>query len=351
MHESEKTSLQSSKNLFVRAALWAALFVSLGTGAVSVWFCSYVNTPAPTLTDESVIVVIPRGSSVKAIGGILEDAGLVKNDIRFSILTKLKEKVNRLQAGEFRLHSGLKPGELIDQLAEAIPVQHSITIPEGLGIGEIAAIFSEKGWCDRDKFVQLAYDKTLIKNLGLGKVDSLEGYLFPETYNLTREMYGAEVIIPMMVTLFKKVWAEESDIRVNDDQSVELLTLASIVEKETGHAGERAKIAGVFTNRLKRGMRLQSDPTVVYGLKEFTGKITRANLKDKHPYNTYVIKGLPLGPICNPGREAIKAVLQPEEHTFLYFVSKNDGSHQFSKSLKAHNRAVYKYQRSKKRQK
>lgn len=351
MQESEKNTSWCSEKNIVRAALWVALFASLVTASAGFWLYSYVNTPAEKLSQASLIVVIPKGSSVKRIGEILGEAGLVKNDIRFSILTRLKEKVNKLQAGEFRLTTGLKPGELIDQLVNAVPVQHSVTIPEGLKIEEIAAIFAEKGWCDQQKFVQLAHDRQFIKGLGIPRVSSLEGYLFPETYNLTRDMQGAPVVITMMVNLFKRVWAEQTETPLEDIKSLEQLTLASIVEKETGQAGERAKIAGVFTNRLKKGMRLQSDPTVVYGLKEFSGKITRKNLKEKHPYNTYVIRGLPPGPICNPGREAIKAVLSPEEHKFYYFVAKNDGTHKFSKSLKEHNRAVYKYQRSSKKSK
>jgi UPF0755 protein len=131
----------------------------------------------------------------------------------------------------------------------------------------------------------------------------------------------------------------------------EVVTLASIVEKETGRARERPRIASVFLNRLKKGMRLESDPTVIYGLTEFDGNLTRAHLKKKTPYNTYRIKGLPPGPISNPGEDSIRAVLYPEETDYLYFVSKNDGSHYFSRSLEEHNRAVYLYQKKSRKKK
>ncbi len=312
---------------------------------------TYILGTGTIAAGKEVIVNIPKGSSVKAIGKILGDAGLIDNDPRFLLLAKFSGYSGRLQAGEFRLVGGQRPGGVIKELVFAKPVQHPVTIIEGLRATEIAELFAKKGWCDAENFISLVTDQRFIDLLGLKDLSSLEGYLYPDTYLLTSEMKGAEKIITMLVHRFAMVWAEltaEIDHEISREQMV---ILASIVEKETGAASERSLIAGVFTNRLDRGMRLQSDPTVVYGVENFSGKITRQQLRHPTPYNTYTIPGLPVGPICNPGKEALQAALHPTETKFLYFVSKNDGTHQFSASLSAHNSAVRKYQRKKKNKK
>lgn len=333
-----------------RVVLWATLFAILGAGALGSWYLSYVFTPAPSQLNETVTVIIPKGSSVREIAQILADKKLVKNDIRFQILTRSKKKGARLQAGEFQLSTGQRPGAVIDALASAHPIQHSVTIPEGKSVQEVAEIVcTTDGWCEKDDFISLAQDPQFISSLGLDGVSSLEGYLFPETYFFTRDDVDAKKIITMMVHHFHKVWGSLAQKQFSFDDDGDTIILASIIEKETGSRGERAKIAGVFANRLKKGMRLQSDPTVIYGLSDYSGAITKKDLKTPHPYNTYIIGGLPPTPICNPGREAVAAALHPEKHDYLYFVSQNDGSHYFSRTLKEHNRAVYKYQRKKKR--
>lgn len=340
--------ISTTKSTFKRVVLWATLFVITGCIVFGGWCLAYIYIPAPEQDHETVTVVIPKGSSVREIASILADAKLVRNDIRFQILTRLKKKASKLQAGEFLLATGQRPGNVIDSLASAQPIQHAVTIPEGKNIKEIASIFcSENRWCDEGSFVSLAEDDAFIKSLGLEGIDKLEGYLFPETYFFTREGLDERKIITMMVNHFKKVWFTLSGRSFDLKNDKETIILASIIEKETGSSGERAKIAGVFRNRLKKGMRLQSDPTVIYGLTQYSGTITKKDLKTPHEYNTYVIRGLPPAPICNPGRKAINAALNPEKHDYLYFVSQNDGSHYFSKTLKEHNRAVYKYQRKK----
>ena len=314
--------------------------------AAAVWFGLYVYTPAPG--QEQVTVVIPQGAGVRRIQQILSEQGVIKDDIRFLILARLVKESKQLKAGEFQIPPGLTPLQVLRFLAAAKPVQYRVTIPEGWTMVQIARFFARDHWVDPETFLQLCRDKIFIEELGIS-ADSLEGYLFPETYTLVRGRAGARRIITTMVHQFQQIWQElpkPSNIELNRHQ---LVTLASIVEKETGSAGERAKIAGVFYNRLNKKMRLQSDPTTIYGLKNFNGNLTRADLKKATPYNTYVIPGLPPGPICNPGRAALAAVLQPAEVPYYYFVSKNDGSHHFSKTLKEHNRAVYKYQKSRSR--
>ncbi len=297
---------------------------------------------------EYAIVVIPPGSGIRAIRSILSQAGLIDDDIRFLVLAKVLGLARTLPAGEFRLTPGQRPGDLLRQLARAKPVAHAVTIPEGLRITEIADIFAAGGWCDRQQFIALSHDTEFIRSLGLAETDSLEGYLYPDTYLLTRNIHDARTLIAMQVNRFFTKWSE---LPQNSEQKMsrhELITLASVVEKETADAAERPLIAAVFLNRLKTGMRLQSDPTVIYGLPEFSGNLRKSDLKTDHPYNTYLIPALPAGPICNPGQQSMEAVLRPSSTDYLYFVSKNNGSHKFSRNLAEHNQAVQEYQLKKK---
>ncbi|MFT5700674.1 MAG: UPF0755 protein [Desulforhopalus sp.] len=326
------------------------LLVFVSTG-LYIYYKAYVNSPGPVEIGQeisNVVVTIPKGSSVKAIAEILGVQGIIHNDVRFLILAKFSGYSTKLQAGEFLLPLGKKPIEILQLLSSAEAVTYSITIPEGLSAVEIAKLFSKDGWCDEKKFIELVHDPEYIKIFGLTTGQSLEGFLFPDTYLLTRNIYGADKVVNILLDRFKKVWSDEiAGITPTPDVD-KTVTLASIVEKETAAPSERPLIAGVFHNRLLRGMRLQSDPTVVYGVADYDGVITKKHLRTSTPYNTYTLPGLPVGPICNPGRDAIAAVLHPMASSNLYFVSKNDGTHQFSANLADHNRAVRKYQRKKK---
>ncbi len=321
------------------------LFVSAAAGVS--WLAYYAYNPGSSIPDP-VVIEIPRGSSVKEIGQILGDKGLLTNDIRFPLVARLSGKSSSLQAGEFEVPPDKTVLELIDFLVSAKPVQYSVTIPEGFNIGDTAALLEEKGICDAASYKKHAIDQAFIVSLGFGEMESLEGYLFPDTYYLTKADTDPRQFISMQVSRFNSVW-DRLEKESNDGQETitkkDAVILASMVEKETGAGAERARIAGVFFNRLKRGMKLQSDPTVVYGVDDYQGKITKTHLKAPTPYNTYVIPGLPAGPIANPGEAALQAVLQPEETLYLYFVAKNDGTHHFSTTLREHNRAVRKYQR------
>ena len=331
-----------------RVVLVATLFLLGGVILGALWLYSYAYSTGPDVGKSHVMVTIERGASVREIGGILSQAGLIRGDALFPLMAWLSGKSGSLQAGEFNLATRRSVVEIIDMLVTARPVHRTVTVPEGLNAEEMASLFEQKGLCDRRSYEALVKDKAFIARLGLDGVSSLEGYLFPDTYYLTKDDRGAEKIITKQVERFHAVWEK----LVGELEGVELsrsdvVTLASIVEKETGNAAERPLIAGVFHNRLKKGMRLQSDPTVVYGVEDFDGKITRTQLRTATPYNTYLLPGLPVGPIANPGLEAMHAVLHPAETNFLYFVAKNDGTHKFSKNLRDHNRAVQKYQRKK----
>jgi len=336
------------------------LFILITGLSAGGWFAYYVFTPSPGT--EERLVWIPKGAGVRQIKGILGREGIIRDDVRFLALVRLlleidKDHPPRLRAGEFMVPQGLTPLQAVRFLNTAKPVSYRVTVPEGKTLPEIAAIFAEDNWVEPATFLQLYQDAALLKELGV-KADSLEGYLFPETYTLVRGEVDERKLIKMMTQRFFAVWKEVTTAtqeKQGQDGSGkkytqhQLLTLASIVEKETGSAGERDVIAGVFYNRLRKGMPLQSDPTTIYGIKNFNGNLTKADLQRWTPYNTYVIPSLPAGPICNPGAAAIKAVLAPAKVPYLYFVSRNDGSHQFSKTLKEHNRAVYKFQKLRKK--
>lgn len=307
------------------------------------WFGLYVVSRVPG--GGEVTVVIPKGAGVRRIKEILGEQGVIRDDFRFLLLVRLVDEGKRLRAGEFKVPLGMTPLEVLRFLDAAKPIQYRVTVPEGRTMVQVAEIFGRDHWIDPELFLQLCRDKTVIRELSIS-AETLEGYLFPETYTLVRGEVDEKSLINTMVNRFMTVWNgldKPADLQLDRHQ---LVTLASIVEKETGSADERAVIAGVFYNRLQKGMRLQSDPTTIYGLNNFNGNLTRADLKKETPYNTYVIPGLPPGPICNPGRAALEAVLYPDKVPYYYFVSKNDGSHYFSTTLKEHNRAVHSYQKS-----
>lgn len=311
-------------------------------GGAGLWYRSYLITCSPG--NGEVIVVIPKGAGVRGIGSLLAANGLLENDIRYLCLVYFSGLKTRLQAGEYSLSRGLTPPEVLQLLAKGSTLRHHVTIPEGVTAEQIAAIFEKDGWVKRERFLALVHDPLLVKNLGID-AKNLEGYLFPETYTLVRYETDETSVIRMMVDRFQQVWKE---LEVPENHSLnrhQLLTLASVVEKETGVAAERPLIARVFFNRLGKKMRLQSDPTVIYGIPDFNGNLTKTDLKRETPYNTYVIPALPVGPICSPGRASLEAVLRPADSEALYFVSKNDGTHIFSANLTDHNRAVQAYQR------
>ncbi len=232
----------------------------------------------------------------------------------------------------------------MDRLVTGRGIFQTVTIPEGLTVKEIAELLEKMQIVSGDKFIAEAGNTNLLATLGLNE-KGLEGYLFPSTYHFTPSTPEKDIIVTM-AEQFRKVSLPVLNQRggMTSLTSHEILTLASIIEKETGIESERPLVSAVFHNRLQRQMPLQSDPTVIYGLKNFNGNLTRKNLQEPTPYNTYRITGLPPGPICNPGLSSIRAALQPAQVSYIYFVSKNDGTHLFSETIEAHNQAVKTYQ-------
>ena len=306
-------------------------------------FCNYANSPIDFKYREFT-VEIPHGSTFSATADMLERAGLISHKREFYLLALLMDAPEHIKPGEYDLCSSMTPVAVLNKLVQGKVKGYFIFIPEGFTLSRIATRLENAGLADRETFISLASSSSFLSSLGIEE-ESAEGYLFPDTYKFDKSM-GEEGIIRFMVKQFRKGITPEMLERADELHLTldEVVTLASIIEKEGGSKEERLLISAVFHNRLKKGMRLQSDPTVIYDIKDFDGNLRRSDLRKKTPYNTYRIKGLPPGPICNPGMEAIKAALYPAPVDFLYFVSKNNGSHQFSSNLKDHNAAVLTYQ-------
>jgi UPF0755 protein len=316
-----------------------AVFLSLGLGL-------FLISPANKTGKEEVFLIQP-GRSVREIAQDLESRQLVRSKTLFVLWVRIMGYSREIKSGEYLLSPAMAPVEILERLRRGKILTHSVTIPEGATREQIAALLHEKNLALRDLFLPLTEDPAVLKKYGLSG-PTLEGYLFPDTYQFGRGI-PPSVIIDTMVKRFRQmVDPLLEDLAARPGMTMEeIVILASIVEKETGHPDERTLVASVFLNRLKRGMRLQSDPTVIYGMESFEGRLRKKDLQEKTPYNTYRISGLTPGPICNPGLDSIKAVISPAKTDYLYFVSKNDGSHHFSKTLSEHNRAVDRYQRRK----
>ncbi|MEW6544809.1 MAG: endolytic transglycosylase MltG [Nitrospirota bacterium] len=290
------------------------------------------------------VVDIAEGTTFKQVASLLARERLIRSQWGFLLLGRLTAADRRVPAGEYEIHAGMTPAEILSKLLNGQVVLHQVTIPEGYTAIQVAELLGQKGLVDPQEFLRLVYDREFIRTLNL-EVDGLEGYLFPDTYRFPRHARPGE-IVQAMVSATLQVLTPELRARAEEiNMSLhQVLTLASVVEKETGVDAERELVASVFHNRLRRHIPLQSDPTVIYGLPSFNGNLRKRDLASASPYNTYRFAGLPPGPIANPGAASIKAVLYPAPSRFLYFVSRNDGTHEFSASLADHNRAVAKYQ-------
>jgi UPF0755 protein len=331
------------RNLMVRTATTLALLAL----AFACWLGAYAFTPSPEKPEAERLVRIPATLPFPAIQQILVDSGVILPDRRFSLLARLMLVTNSLRAGEYVFPVPVSPYRVLLDLYRGSRLQHPLTIPEGASLKQIGAILAGGDWTSETAFLDAVSDPDFIRELGLS-VPTLEGYLFPDTYLFERGNHDPRIIIRAMVKQTCRVLAEtgaQSGLPQYGLDAHGVLTLASIVEKETGLGLERPLIARVFLNRLQRGMRLQTDPTVIYGIADFNGNLTRRDLQTPSPYNTYLNQGLPPGPIASPGLAAIQAVMAPAPGDFYYFVSKNDGSHYFSRTLEDHNRAVNRYQK------
>jgi UPF0755 protein len=312
------------------------VIATVGTYVAMVFNQSYTG-PDKTFT-------VKNGEGFGRINQRLFAEGLIPDKRMFHYYAKYKNVLTKFRAGSFTITKGSNLTQVLDTLVNGQPNLTSITIPEGKNMYEIAKLFGASGITSESDFLDAVKHPDLIAQLSI-QASSLEGYLYPETYRFAPNT-SAKAVAKSMIDLFNE---RTKDLSFDHPflNKHQVIILASVVEKETGAKIERPMIAGVFTNRLKKRMRLQSDPTTVYGIwSRYTGNIRKADLLELTPYNTYKIPALPQGPISNPSLEAIKAVLAPAQHEFLYFVSKNDGTHVFSKTYQDHEQAVEDFQRN-----
>jgi UPF0755 protein len=310
---------------------------------VIILFGAYITSPVLEQGDDRVFI-IQKGMSLRQVSDMLEEHGLIRSSLAFMLRARYKGYGAMIRAGEYNLNPSMTPEKLMEMFIKGEVVAYNVTFPEGFTIEQMAEELFSLGLVNRDDFLQYVNQDGIERMYSL-QGPGLEGYLYPDTYRFARGL-TAKAIVDTMIMRFREMTAPLNDRFKETMMSLhEVVTLASIVEKETGNPDERPLIASIFLNRLRKNMRLDSDPTVIYGIKDYSGNITKKDLVTYSPYNTYVIKGLPPGPIANPGIDSIKAVLYPAETDYIYFVSKNNGSHQFSKNLAEHNRAVLIYQK------
>ncbi|MBI3295103.1 MAG: endolytic transglycosylase MltG [Deltaproteobacteria bacterium] len=319
----------------VKALSFLALVAVLAVGSVFYLLLSGKPDGAP------VDLVIERGKSAAAVAEILAAQGIIQQPGLFKLILRVTEADKKLRAGEFHFRKEMRAIDALNTLYHGEPVLHAVTIPEGWRMSQIAAALHANKLIDENRFLTLATSPQTCAKYGF-KTPTLEGFLFPTTYQFSR-IDGEERILDQMVSQFKRIY-EKSYKKECDRRGLTLerfVTMASIIEKETGVANERPLVSSVFYNRLKKKMRLQSDPTTIYGISNFNGNLTKDDLHRYSPYNTYVIFDLPPGPIASPGEGSLKAALDPATTDYLFFVANTDSSgHIFSKTYGQHSRNV-----------
>ncbi|MDH4199466.1 MAG: endolytic transglycosylase MltG [Spirochaetia bacterium] len=294
---------------------------------------------------DEVTVEISEGSGFNSVLKTLHEKNLVDNTVFFKIYAALRHDLKNIKPGEYRFNAHSNKKNILDSITRGNVVLYKITIPEGSNMYQIADILADELKINKRDFLRAARDGTLREKYKISG-ESFEGYLYPETYFFSKKANASQIVSKMAETFQEHFKEEITDkgkaLGLSKNQ---IIILASIIEKETGLSSERELVSAVFHNRMKRGMKLQSDPTTIYGIFErYRGNLARHDLQEETPYNTYKIKGLPAGPIANPGIKSIEAAVNPAPAAYLYFVSKNDKSHVFSNNLKEHNANVDKYQ-------
>jgi len=327
----------------------ARLLITAAFISFSVFACVYLDLllyarHSAASKANPLVVEISPGQGFRQTAELLFKKKIINNPTKFKLFARIKSYDKKIKAGEYVLSSAMSPLTILTILESGRVQLHKLTVPEGYNINQIAAIIEKAGFAPRKVFLKHARNATFARAMGID-ADTFEGYLFPDTYFFPKDT-PPEKIITAMWRRFESIYSPEFQKQSNALKfSIhQVITLASVIEKETGTPLERPLISSVFHNRIKRRMRLESDPTVIYGLKNFNGNLKRKHLRTLTPYNTYMIRGLPPGPIANPGLKSIEAALFPKETGYLYFVSKKDKTHQFSSNLIDHNKAVRKYQ-------
>jgi UPF0755 protein len=325
-----------------------ACLTTIAAILASFHFWLFLRLPAKPFAEKKQFLV-PK-TSAYGVARLLESQGVIRDARAFYILGWLKNSLHRMRTGEYAFSTLYTPEQVLDQIVNGRVVIHIITLPEGSTLWDVARILDQKELAPHNEIIEIATSAKFARSLGV-EANSLEGYLFPDTYQFTKPVSIASIADKMVRRFWQRLPREWPD-RVKELRLSlhEIIILASIIEKEAAVDSERPRIAAVFYNRLKINMPLQSDPTAVYDIPGFSGPVTAAHLTRQSPYNTYRIKGLPPGPICSPGAESIKAALNPEKGApYLYFVSNNDGTHHFSVTHEEHRNAVSHYYELKKK--
>ncbi len=289
------------------------------------------------------IVDVAKGSSLKKLADDLEKERVIGSATLFTLYARLSGASGRVMAGTYQLSDAMTTPEILRKLITGDVYEKRFAVPEGYSIFQLAEMLDNRGFFKKELFLKECSNPALLQELGITGT-TVEGYLYPSTYNLVK-IAAPETLIKQMVGQFRKIYGERFALREKNSHLSrnQIITLASLVEKEAVVPQEKPLIASVFLNRLKKQMPLQSDPTAVYGTRAFGGKVSGSDVRRNSAYNTYLISGLPPGPIGNPGAGAIEAVLTPATTGYYYFVAKNDGTHHFSANLDEHNRAVHHY--------
>ncbi len=323
--------------------LFLLTLIGVSLLCLPLWLQSFVSTAVTPAAPQ--LVEIKPGSSFSRVAGQLEQSGVIKDARRFTLLARWRKATGQIHAGEYLFEISAKPDDILARLVAGDIRMLQVTIPEGFTLQEIATRLDKTAIGSTDEFLALCHDADFLRELSLDTV-SLEGYLFPETYTYSSSTTPKQILAAMVAQLRRQLTPEllerAAALNLNRHQ---LLTLASIIQKEAGNVMEMPLISAVFHNRLKLGIPLQADPTVIYGIADFDGNLTRKHLETPTPYNTYKTRGLPPGPIASPGHFALQAAANPAASKDLYFVSRGDGTHVFSATLKDHNRAVQRYQK------
>ncbi len=335
------------RRLLLRLAIALPLLL-LATGAIAAWWSwRLLHRPFRGYEGEEIRVEVGAGSTASEILDQLEREGILPQARLARAYLLLREGEATLKAGEYRFSRPLSTPEVLERLIRGEIVTHPVTVIEGLTLEETASALADSGFGSEEAFLVEMRSPARILDLDPDAAD-LEGYLFPDTYSFARGA-GEDQIVDLMVSTFRRNWEEVLAARSDvEPDPRELVTLASIVEKEALLDDERPLIAGVYRNRLRRGIALYADPTVIYALKlrgTWDGNLRRPDLELDSPYNTYRYPGLPPGPICSPGLASLLAAADPAQTDYLYFVSRNDGTHVFASTLREHNRNVERWQR------
>ncbi len=319
-------------------------FSMAAAGVLIFDYYRYTRSAEPGIKQET-LAAIEKGMSFNGAVDALARDGLISNPRYFRVLGRMKGAETRIQAGEYTLRPGMTPLAILDTIIRGDITKVTLRVPEGLTVSEIGKKLESLGPWTAKSFIAAAQDKKKAAQLAI-PVENLEGYLFPATYELKMSMTEPDVV-DLMLARGQRERTKEREKKAKDAGLSwhQVLTLASLVEEEAIKTEEMPTIAGVFKNRIDKNMRLQSDPTAVYGLEDFKGPIKKTDLLRVSPYNTYLHKGLPPGPICNPGAAAIDAALNPEKTEYLYFVADGEGGHMFSESYIEHRANIKKYKK------